>query len=204
MWRLISKRSRTGNGGFTASRLAALVLLALVAGCIPKLAAQNIAAQLPRLTLASATGAPGGSLVVPIYFDSEGRGIGRLRFETTFVSRNLKLQKFTAGSAAETAETQVASDFAESKDDQGLEHTTLTVTFQATDAARPIPAGLLGYISLRVGEKAGPAIISFHSKVEATLASGSAASQDVEIVDDQVEIIAEGSEPLISCFFFTH
>ena len=172
-------------------------------GSVTTFAAQA-PAKVPRLTLASATGVPGGSLVVPLYLDSESVALGTIHFETTFVSRNLKLQRFTAGSAAEAADTQVSSSSSESTDDKGLEHTTLTIRLKASDKSRPIPGGLLGYISLRVSEKAGPAIINFRSTVEATLAEDSSREQTVEIIDDQVEIIAEGSEPLISCFFFTH
>ena len=93
--------------------------------------------------------------------------------------------------------------FRSSKDEKGLEHTTLHVKFSAP-AGGTVPAGLLGYIQTRVNEKAGPAIISFRSTVKATLTSDPGKTQEVEIIDDQVEIIAEGSEPLISCFFFTH
>jgi hypothetical protein len=182
---------------------AALILASALLGGATRLPAQN-AAKAPRLTLASSTGTPGGSLVIPVYLDNAGVALATLHLETTFVSRNLKLQKFTPGSAAEASDTKVAIGSSEEKDDAGLEHTTLRVEFEAADKSRPIPNGLVGYISLRVNEKAGPAIISFRSHAEATLASDSSQKTTIEIIDDQVEIIAEGSEPLISCFFFTH
>lgn len=143
-------------------------------------------------------------MVVPIYFAPAGIELGTLRLEAGFVSRNLKFVKFTRGSAAESAETQLTSDAAEVKDEQGLEHTTLTLTAQAAGKAKTIPGGLLGYLSFKVSDRAGPAIISFRTTVAATLADASSRPQAVEVLTDQVEIIAEGSEPLISCFFFSH
>lgn len=186
---------------------------------------QSDAGKPPRLTLASASGSPGGVLVMPIYFAPEGVALDRIQLKTTFVSRNLKFTRLTRGSAAEGASVEVSSEAIESKDDKGLEHTTLTITAKmpapaagrdiadrdtaSRDTGKGIPGGLLGYITLRVSETAGPAIISFRSTVEATLVSDPARpqparQQEVEIIDDQVEIIAAGSEPLVSCFFFTH
>jgi hypothetical protein len=182
-------------------RLAALLTLATLFA-LP-VAAQMVTSKPPRLTLASASSTPGSPLVVPIYFAPADAEIGVLELETTFVSRNLKFQRFATGSAAENAGTQLTSSTEESKDDKGLEHTTLRVKFAAAPGSK-VPAGLLGYLQMRVNEKAGPAIITFRSSVKATLAADPAQTREVEIIDDQVEIIAEGSEPLISCFFFTH
>jgi hypothetical protein len=183
----------------------AIIALAMLSSAPAR--AQTAIDKPPRLTLGAASGAPGTPLVVPIYFAPAGVAIGALEFETTFVSRNLKFQRFASGSAAENAGTQVTSSAEEKKDDKGLEHTTLRVKFTAppgNESAATVPAGLLGYIQTRVNETAGPAIISFRSTVKATLATDPTKAQDVEIIDDQVEIIAAGSEPLISCFFFTH
>src|SRR5688572_9937329 len=56
--------------------------------------------KLPRLTLGSSSGVPGGTMVVPVYFAPAGFELGKLRLESSFVSRNLKFAKFTRGSAA--------------------------------------------------------------------------------------------------------
>lgn len=162
----------------------------------------------PRVTLAGASGTPGSSAVVPIYFaPGEGVEVGQLRLEITFVSRNLKFARLARGTAAELGNVNVRHELREEKSEQGLENSTLTIVASAAESAnrqKGIPGGLLAYITLKVNEGAGPANITLRTAAEGReLASGDPL-ESLEVMSDHVEILAPGSEPLVSCFFFSH
>ena len=147
-------------------------------------------------------------MVVPLYFSPfESVPIGRLELEVRFVSRGLKFSRLERGSAAVAADVDLSHEIEEVKDDQGLEQSTLRIVASVSEYARPqrgIPGGLIGYITFRVEEGAGPANITLRGTAQASELGTNKSVPNVEVVSEQVEIIAAGSEPLVSCFFFTH
>lgn len=196
------------------ARIAGLIL----AGCFAVASAQQATGGPPqessgpknasRVTLGDSDGNPGGSVVVPIYFaPAEGVEVGELKLDITFVSRSLKYSRLTRGLAAESGNVDVLAELKEGKNDKGLE--TSTVTINASIAApkpgqKGIPAGLLGYITLQVSEKSGPANITLRTTAQAAELETKKPIQNLQTSDGLVDILAPGSEPLVSCFFFTH
>jgi len=162
----------------------------------------------PRLTLGDSSGSPGNSVVVPIYFaPAEGVEVGQLKVDIHFVSRNLKYSSVTRGLAAESGNVEVHSELKEGKNDKGLETSTLTIVASISSpklGQKGIPGGLLGYITLQVNEKAGPANITLRATGEAAELGTKKPIQNLKTVDALVDILAAGSEPLVSCFFFSH
>ena len=172
------------------------------------LAAQGNATPKPNVVLGGTSGSPGQSVVVPIYLSPpEGVEVGRLKLEVTFVSVNLKHEKTEPGIAADMGDAKVNGDVTAGKNDQGVETSTVTVTVNAPSSGTPpkgIPAGLLAYLTLQISEKGRPATIALRTKLEATeLGSGKRLDQ-LKAADAEVEVIAPGSEPAVTCFFFTH
>ena len=146
--------------------------------------------------------------MVPVYLSPpDGVQVGRLKLEIAFVSVNLKYQKTEAGIAADLGNVAVSGEVSVGKNEQGLETSTVTVTATAPAAASPpagIPPGLLAYIMLQISPQGRPATIALRTKLEATeLGSGKPLSQ-MKAADSSVEVVAPGSEPAVSCFFFTH
>lgn len=162
----------------------------------------------PKITLGDSDGSPGGSVVVPIYLaPAEGVEIGELILYVNFVSKNLKYSTVKKGLAAESGNVDLHADVKDDKNDKGLETSTLTI---AASIAGPkpghkgIPAGLLGYITFKVNEKAGPANITLRATAEASELRTKKPIPNLKTVAAQVDILAAGSEPLYSCFFFSH
>src|SRR6266478_6566120 len=118
-----------------------------------------------RVALGSTSGTPGDAVVVPIYVTpAEGAKIGTLKIEVNFVSVNLKFDKTDRGIAAEMGDVQLVSESKESKNDKGLDTSTLVLRATAPEAAKtPIPAGLLGYITLKISDKGRPASIALRA-----------------------------------------
>jgi hypothetical protein len=162
----------------------------------------------PHLTLGDSDGSPGGNIVVPIYFaPSEAVEVGELKFDINFVSRNLKYSSVKRGLAAESGNVDVHADLKEGKNDKGLEASTLTVVAaiaQPKPGQKGIPGGLLGYITLNVSDKAGPANITLRVTAQASELGTKKPVPSLKTTDGQVDILAAGSEPLVSCFFFSH
>jgi hypothetical protein len=162
----------------------------------------------PRVSLGDASGAPGDSIVVPIYFTpGAGVEVGELKLEVKFVSRNLKYSRFSTGPAAELGNVDVRHEIKEEKNEDGLEISTLTVLASVPESAereKGIPGGLIAYVTLRVNEGAGPANIALRATAEAGELKTKNRVQDLEVMSDRVDILAPGSEPLVSCFFFSH
>lgn len=162
----------------------------------------------PKVSLGDSDGAPGGSVVVPIYFRaSEVAEIGKLKVEITFVSRNLKYSSVKKGLAAESGNVDVRAELKEGKTEKGLETSTLFIEAavpQGKPGQKGMPAGLLGYITFKVNESAGPANITLRTTGSAFELGSNKAVQAFQTADSQVDILASGSEPLYSCFFFNH
>ncbi|MSO19177.1 MAG: hypothetical protein EXQ56_01740 [Acidobacteria bacterium] len=193
-------------------RLPAAILLAVISSA--NLYSQGAAIAQPpvnpktttRLTLGSASGMPGSSVVVPIYFTpAEQDAVGQTSLTISFVSKNLKFSKVDLGAAAELSNVEIKTETKDGKNDQGLETTALTVRAVVPgEAGKAIPSGLLGYLSFNILETAVPANISLRAEASAQLAGSSKAAGDVRAFGAQVEVLAEGEGGMVACFFFTH
>ena len=159
-----------------------------------------------RLTLGSASGEPGTTVVVPIYFiPAEQAAIGSATLTIDFVSRNLKFSKVDPGAAAEQGNVDVKAATKDGKNEQGLETTTLTLRASVpAGSGKAIPSGLLGYISFNISPTAVPANISLRADAGASLAGDGASAKNVRAIGAQVEVLAEGEGGMVACFFFTH
>ncbi len=189
----------------------------ILAGCFPAAFAQQPSAApqktsdskiTPKLTLGDSDGNPGGNIVVPIYFSPvDGMEVGQLKFDIKFVSKNLKYSKVSRGIAAESGNVEIHPELKEEKNDKGLELSTLTIVASIATpkpGQKGIPGGLLGYITFKVNESAGPANITLHATAEAAELGTKKPIPNLQTVDAQVDVLANGSEPLVSCFFFSH
>jgi hypothetical protein len=160
-----------------------------------------------RVTLGGASGTPGTVVVVPIYFTpARNVAVGRLRVEVTYVSVNLKFSKLDKGIAAELGGVDVAVEARGGKTDKGLETQTLVVTASFLNPPPPtgIPSGLLAYITFNVGQDGRPASIGLRPTAEAVLVRSNQPVPNLRAFQTQVDVLAPGTQPLISCFFFTH
>lgn len=158
-----------------------------------------------RVSLGSTSGTPGDSVVVPIYVTpAEGARIGSLKIEVNFVSVNLKFEKVDRGIAAEMGDVQVLSEVKDSKNDKGVETSTLLLRATAPDDKRTIPAGLLGYITLKISDKGRPASIALRATADGTELGSSKPLTNLKALDAEVDVLAPGTQPSVACFFFSH
>jgi hypothetical protein len=180
----------------------------LMAQASPSEAQGDASSQIANVVLGEGSGSPGSSVVVPIYVQPpDGTEIGQLRLQVTFVSVNLKFDKVEPGITAEMGDFRIHAESTAEKNEKDVETTMLTVTVTAPDTGNPpkgIPAGLLAYILLNISEKARPATIGLRAKLEATEQGTHKALVNLTVADSTVEVVAPGSEPAVSCFFFTH
>jgi hypothetical protein len=160
-----------------------------------------------RVTLGGTSGTPGSSVVVPIYFSpARDVAVGRLQLEVTYVSLRLKFSKLDKGIAAELGGVDVAVEARNGKNEQGLDTQTLVITASFLSPQPPatgIPSGLLAYVILDIGNDERPASITLRPSAEATLVSGGPVP-NLRAFETQVDVLAPGTQPLLSCFFFTH
>ena len=160
-----------------------------------------------RVTLGGTSGTPGTSVVVPIYFTpARNVAVARLRLEVTYVSVNLKFSKLDKGIAAELGGVDVAVEVEEGKNERDVDTQTLTITASFLDPQPPptgIPSGLQAYVTLNIGEEARPASISLRPTIEGSLVTGDPVP-NLRAFSTQVDVLAPGTQPLLSCFFFTH
>jgi hypothetical protein len=161
-----------------------------------------------RVTLGSSSGTPGTLIVIPIYFTpAEGVNVGQLKLEVNFVSANLKFDKLERGIAAEMGNVDVKSSLKTAKNDKDLEVSTVTVEAGFPSSETPkkgIPSGLLGYLTMRIADTGRPANITLRASAEGTELGSNKPVQNLRAIDAQVEVLAPGTMPLITCFFFTH
>ena len=161
-----------------------------------------------RVTLGSTSGTPGTPVVVPIYLTpASGQEVGRIKLTVDFVSTNLKFAKVERGIAAELGNVDVSADLKTGKNEKGIETSTLTILASFLSSPPPatgIPAGLLGYLTLKIEEDGRPAEITLRSSAEATELKTDTPLQNLRTSDAKVEVLAPGTLPLVVCFFFTH
>lgn len=161
-----------------------------------------------RVIVGSASNSPGTSVVVPIYLTpADGAEVGRLKLDVNFVSTNLKFTKFEHGLAADMGKVDLSAEVKTTKNEKGVETSTLTVlasTSSAEPPAKGIPAGLLGYLTLQINEKGRLAKISLRATAEGTELKTNKPIQNLRAIDGKVEVVAPGDEPLVTCFFFSH
>jgi len=161
-----------------------------------------------RVTPGNSSGTAGNSVVVPLYFTpADGVSVGRVRIEMTFVSVNLKFDKLDRGIGAEMAGLEMKSEVKAGKNEQGLETSTVIIEGGVPPSRTPkqgIAAGLLGYITLKIGEKSTPASISIRTKAEAWALGSDQPLEDITTSEAKVDVLAPGTQPSVACFFFTH
>jgi len=159
-----------------------------------------------RVTLASTNGSPGESVTLPIYLTpAKGLKIGGLKLEVNFVSANLKFDKIDRGMAAEMGDVELNSELKLGKNEKGVETSSVTVRASAPKESKEgIPSGLLAYLILKINETGRPASIALHVTAEGTEAGSANALTNLQSPDTQVDVVAPGSQPAISCFFFSH
>ena len=187
---------------------AGLLLALLLTGFATRVQAQDAAEEnSTRVTLGGTSGTPGNGVVVPVYFTPQrGVAVGRLHLEVTYVSVNMKFSKLDKGIAAELGGVDVAIEVQEGKNDKNLATQTLVINASFLEPQPPptgIPSGLLAYITLNISDEGRPASISMTPTVEGTLVSGEPVP-NLRAIPAQVDVLAPGTQPLISCFFFTH
>jgi len=125
----------------------------------------------------------------------------------TYVSVNLKFAKLDTGIAAELGGVDVQAEVRAGKTDRGLDTQTVTITasfLSPEPPAKGIPPGLLAYVTLNVGRDGRPASIGLRPTAEATELRANRPVQNLRVFATQVDVLAPGTQPLISCFFFTH
>ena len=161
-----------------------------------------------RVTLGGSSGTPGTAIVVPIYFTpAEGVEVGRLKMEVNFVSANLKFDKLDRGIAAEMGNVDVTSTLKVGKNDNGVETSTVTVQagFSSSETAKKgILAGLLAYLTLRISDTGRPAAITLRASAEGAELGSNKPLNNLRAIDAQIEVLAPGTQPLVTCFFFSH
>lgn len=177
----------------------------------PKQSASETAvdpAAITRVTLGGTSGTPGTSVVVPIYFTPAiGLDVGRLNLDIRFVSASLKFLKVDRGLAAELGGVDLSSKINTEKNEEGIDITTLTITFSSLLQESPlkgIPAGLLGYVAMKIDERGRPAAISLRTSAEANELGSMRPVQNLKSLSATVEVVAPGSQPMVTCFFFSH
>ena len=161
-----------------------------------------------RVMLRNTDATPGAAIVVPIYFTpAEGVAVGYLKIQITFVSVNMKFQKLERGIAAEISDVDLKSEVKLGKNDKGVETTTLTIQTVNSAAEAPkdgIHEGLLAYMTLKLSDTARPAVIKLNTVAEAKEAGSNKPLKDLRTAEAQVEVFAPGTQPAVSCFFFSH
>lgn len=161
-----------------------------------------------RVTLGSAYGVLGASVVVPVYFTpAEGLEIGRLKLEVRFVSSTLKFLKIDRGIAAEMADVDLSAQVRTERDDEGVEVTTVNISASFLSQVPPkrgVPAGVLAYLAMRVEERGRPGITTLRTTAEAAELTTNKPVRSVQAFQSAVKIVAPESEPMINCFFFSH
>jgi len=200
--------NRVRNRFLTAAVLLASLWLASPAGAQSQQANEQADPETTtRVTLGGTSGEPGANVVVPIYFSpARGVAVARVRLEVTYVSVNMKYSKLDKGIAAELGGVDVAVEVKEGKNDRDLATQTLTITASFLAPQPPptgIPSGLLAYVTLSIGKDGRPASIGLRPTVEATLVAGGAVP-NLRAFPTQVDVLAPGTQPLLTCFFFTH
>lgn len=161
-----------------------------------------------RIGLGSTSGTPGTIVVVPIYLTlPESVKVGKLKLEVNYVSANMKFVKVDSGITTKSANVDLASDVSDGKNDKGVDTQTLTLTASVSNqepSSDGIPGGILGYLTLRISETGRPATITMRTRAEASRLGAATPDSGVQTADAIVEVLAEGSQPAVACFFFTH
>ena len=161
-----------------------------------------------RLTLGSSSGTPGASVVVPLYFTpAQGVDVGRLKLEVDYVSANLKFTKLDVGIAAEMGGVDLQIEAKDGKNEKDVETQTLRITASFLSPEPPkkgIPPGLLAYLTMKISENGRPASITLRAAAEASELGTNKPLQNVRAFEAKVDVLAPGTQPLVTCFFFTH
>ena len=161
-----------------------------------------------RIKLGDTSAVPGQPALVPIYLTpAEGVEVGDVKVEITFVSANMKFEKLERGIAAEMADIELTGDVKVGKNDKGVETSTVIIQTKPSNSeprTRGISAGLLAYLTLKVSESGRPAVITLHTAAEVRELGSNKPLTNVRTGDAIMEVFAPGTQPAVSCFFFSH
>lgn len=158
-----------------------------------------------RISLGSTSGTADSSVVVPIYLSPEQGDIGKLELQISYVSTNMKFAKLSPAMSVEQGNIHLHSEVEHGKNERGVETETLKIVASVEEFAKiGIPPGLLGYLTLRISQNGLPGSIPLLTNATATQLGTNQPFSNVKTVDAQVEVLAPGSQPLVTCFFFTH
>jgi hypothetical protein len=159
-----------------------------------------------KLTLGSTSGTPGAAVVVPIYFSpAQGIAVGELELVISYVSVNLDFSKVEPGIAAELGKVDLTTQVKDGRNDKGVDTQTLTIRAQApSSAAKGIPSGLLAYVTMLISRQGRAAAISLEPALQATELGSGRKLDKVQVTGATIDVLAEGDQPMVSCFFFTH
>jgi len=196
---------RNGAGGITllAALLTVLTIPAVAAAQEQEIDVQTTA----RVTLGKSAAQPNETALVPVYFiPPKSIPIGRVQFNVTFVSVNMKFEKVEPGPVAEAGKVSFQTEVKPGKNENGVETATVTVQAEVPEqSAEGLPAGLLAYLSMRLSPEARPAQITLRaSAAEVTRLRASDAVPQVRAFDAQMEVQVPGYSPTAVCFFFSH
>lgn len=157
-----------------------------------------------RIALRGSSGMPGSLVAVPIYFTpAQGVEVGSIELKVSFVSANLKFDKFQPGVAIELGDLKWENDVSTAKDETGAETTSLKIRILPS-SSKGIPEGLLGYIILKIAETGRAAKINLATTARATEFRSKQDLTSVQAVDARIEVLAPSTGPAVTCFFFSH
>ena len=160
-----------------------------------------------RITLGKSAAQPNQTALVPVYLvPPKSIPVGRVKFDVTFVSVNMKFEKVEPGPVIDAGNVRFNTSITPGKNENGVETSTLSIQAELTDqTAGGFPSGIIAYLSMRLSAEAQPAQITLRtSAAEANQVGTGEAIADVRSYDAQMEVQVEGFKPTAVCFFFSH
>ena len=161
-----------------------------------------------RVALAGSSAEPGEAVLIPIYINpGPGLEIGKIKVEVNYVSANMKYEKSDPGTSIDSSTMDFQTEVNDGKNDKGVDTQTIAVSaaLKSPQSAKSgIPSGLLAFLTLRLSKNGRPAVITLRTTAEGSELKSGKALENIQIEDAKVEVLAEGTEPAVACFFFTH
>ena len=164
----------------------------------------------PRVSLAELGGTPGANMMMPLYFTPDPKTpVRSLTLDIEFVSNNLKFQKASKGTAAETVNADITTSITEGKpDDKGVTRSTLHLTATIRDASNKtgLPDGLLAYLLFQISLDAKPFAIKLVPTVVEADGVGDPPAKVSKVGTESGLVMVQVLDvmPEATCFFFTH
>jgi cohesin domain-containing protein len=161
-----------------------------------------------RLVLGSSSGEPGSTLVVPVYLSpAPNVEIGKVEIEVNYVAANMKFVKLDAGTSSDASNVELRSDVKDGKNDKDVATQTVSIVaaVKSPETTKSgIPSGLLAFLTLELSKTARPANITLRTTATVTDLKTGKPITNLQTEEAKIEVLAEGAEPAVACFFFTH